>query len=196
MMAAISAARCGSDVILLDRNPWGVDHSANTFFEGMASQTGFQVDDCYIKRSLQGMRIITPSGHCATVPVKGYFIDRRRFDDHYLKIAEKEGVMLLEGQATGILIRSGNCLGIYTARGYPSQGNDRCLWSAGLSGSSSGHFSNSPSSGHCLGRGSHSPASRPRRRRLLRVLDWQHGPRVEGDFLARRRRPGYLGCLC
>ncbi len=110
MMAAISAARCGSDVILLDRNPWGVDHSANTFFEGMASQTGFQVDDCYIKRSLRGMRIVSPSGHCATVPAKGYFIDRRRFDDHYLNIAEKEGVMLLEGQATGILIRSGNSL--------------------------------------------------------------------------------------
>src|SRR5271157_3599863 len=108
MMAAISAARCGSDVILLDRNPWGVDHSANTFFNGMASQTGFQVDDCYIKRSLRGMRIISPSGYCATIPAEGYFIDRRRFDDHYLNIAEKEGVMLLEGQATGILIRSGN----------------------------------------------------------------------------------------
>ena len=108
MMAAISAARCGSDVILLDRNLWGINHSANTFFEGMASQTGFQVDDCYIKKSLQGMRIITPSDHCATVPVKGYFIDRRRFDDHYLNIAEKEGVTLLESQATGILIGSGN----------------------------------------------------------------------------------------
>ena len=108
MMAAISAARCGSDVILLDRNPWGVDHSANTFFNGMASQTGFQVDDCYIKRSLRGMRIISPSGYCATIPAEGYFIDRRRFDDHYLNIAEKEGVMLVEGKASGILIRSGN----------------------------------------------------------------------------------------
>ena len=108
MMAAISAARCGSDVILLDRNPWGVDHAANTFFNGMASQTGFQVDDCYIKRSLRGMRIISPSGYCATIPAEGYFIDRRRFDDHYLNIAEKEGVMLVEGKASGILIRSGN----------------------------------------------------------------------------------------
>jgi digeranylgeranylglycerophospholipid reductase len=110
MMAAISAARCGSEVILLDRNPWRVEHSANTFFKGMASQTGFQVDDCYIKRSLRGMRIISPSCYCVTIPTEGYFIDRRRFDDHYLDIAEKEGVMLLEGQASGILIRSGNAL--------------------------------------------------------------------------------------
>lgn len=107
MMAAISAARQGSDVILLDRNPWGVEHSANTFFKGMASQTRFQFDDCYIKKSLRGMRIISPSDYCATIPVEGYFIDRRRFDDHYLHIAEKEGVTLLEGQASGILIGSG-----------------------------------------------------------------------------------------
>lgn len=107
MMAAISAAKHGSDVILLDRNPWGIDHTANTFFKGMASQTGFQVDDCYIKKSLRGMRIISPSDYCATIPFEGYFIDRRRFDDHYLRIAEKEGVTLLEGQVSGILIGSG-----------------------------------------------------------------------------------------
>lgn len=110
MMAAISAARCGSDVILLDKNPRGVDHSANTFFEGMASQMGFQVEDCYIKRSLRGMRIISPAGYFATIPVKGYFIDRRLFDDYYLNIAEKEGVMVLEGQASGFLTGSGNTL--------------------------------------------------------------------------------------
>jgi digeranylgeranylglycerophospholipid reductase len=107
MMAAVCAARCGSDVILLDRDPWGFEHLASTFFDGMASQTGFQVDDCYIKKSLRGMRIISPSGYCATIPAVGYFIDRRRFDDHYLNVAEKEGVMLLEGQASGILIGSG-----------------------------------------------------------------------------------------
>jgi digeranylgeranylglycerophospholipid reductase len=109
MMAAISAARCGSEVILLDRDPWGAEHSANTFFKGMASQTGFRVDDCCIKKTLRGMRIISPSGYCASIPAKGYFIDRRRFDDHYLKIAEKDGVRLLEGQASGILIGSGGC---------------------------------------------------------------------------------------
>ena len=110
MMATICAARCGSDVILLDKNPWGVDHSANTFFEGMTSQTGFQIDHSYIKKSLRGMRIISPSGYCATIPAAGYFIDRRRFDDHYLNSAEKEGVKILEGQASGILIGSGNAL--------------------------------------------------------------------------------------
>lgn len=107
IMAAISAARCGSDVILLDRNPWGTDHLANTFFKGMASQTGFQVDESYVKRSLRGMKIISPSCYCTTIPVVGYFIDRRRFDDHYLDIAGKEGVRILEGQAYGILIRPG-----------------------------------------------------------------------------------------
>jgi flavin-dependent dehydrogenase len=54
MMAAVCAARCGSDVILLDRDPWGFEHLASTFFDGMASQTGFQVDDCYIKNRYEG----------------------------------------------------------------------------------------------------------------------------------------------
>ena len=106
MMAAISAARCGSDVILLDRNLWREDHSANTLFEGMATQTGLRIDQCYIKRSLQGMRIISPSSQVATIPSKGYLIDRRRFDDHYLNIAEKEGVILMEAEASGMQIRS------------------------------------------------------------------------------------------
>jgi digeranylgeranylglycerophospholipid reductase len=110
MMAAISAARCGSDVIVLDRNLRESDHSANTLFEGMASQVGLHVEHRFIKKTLRGMRIISPSGYGATIPTKGYFIDRKQFDDHYKNIAEKEGVTLLQDVATRMRTIQGKSL--------------------------------------------------------------------------------------
>jgi digeranylgeranylglycerophospholipid reductase len=109
MMAAISAARSGSDVILLDRNLAKTIHTANTLFLGMASRSGLRVDNCYIKKSLLGMRIISPSGHGVTIPAMGYFIDRKRFDNRHLCIAEKEGVMLLQEDACKLLVGPRNC---------------------------------------------------------------------------------------
>lgn len=110
MMAAISAAKCGSDVILLDRNLEEANHSANTLFEGMASQVGLHVEHRFIKKTLRGMRIISPSGYDATILTKGYFIDRKQFDDHYKNIAEKEGVALLQDVASGIRTNQGKSL--------------------------------------------------------------------------------------
>lgn len=110
MMAAISAAKCGSDVILLDRNLEEANHSANTLFEGMASQVGLHVEHGFIKKTLCGMSIISPSGYGATIPAKGYFIDREQFDDHYKNIAEKEGVILLQDVASRIRTDQGKSL--------------------------------------------------------------------------------------
>jgi digeranylgeranylglycerophospholipid reductase len=108
IMAAISAAKLGSQVILLDKDLAGSDHVANTMFEGMVRRADLQIDESYVKKSLLGMKIISPGGHQATLLAKGYFIDRKMFDGHYLGIAKKEGVMLLQGAAEGMSLNSGS----------------------------------------------------------------------------------------
>jgi digeranylgeranylglycerophospholipid reductase len=99
LMAAFSAAQGGAEVILVDRDPAGLDHAANTLFEGMAGPSGVKVEDCYLKKELEGMRILSPSGQGATIPAKGYFIDRKKFDEHYLGLAKSSGVTILAGLA-------------------------------------------------------------------------------------------------
>jgi digeranylgeranylglycerophospholipid reductase len=99
LMAAISAAKGGAGVILLDRDLACLDHAANTLFEGMAAASGIKVEDCYLKKELEGMRIISPSGQAATIPAKGYFIDRKKFDERYQSLAQSCGVTLLAGIA-------------------------------------------------------------------------------------------------
>jgi len=99
LMAAFSAAQGGAEVILVDRDPAGLDHAANTLFEGMAGPSGIKVEDCYLKKELEGMRILSPSGQGATIPAKGYFIDRKKFDEHYLGLAKSSGVTILAGLA-------------------------------------------------------------------------------------------------
>jgi digeranylgeranylglycerophospholipid reductase len=99
LMAAFSAAQDGAEVILVDRDPAGLDHAANTLFEGMAGPSGVKVEDCYLKKELEGMRILSPSGQGATIPARGYFIDRKKFDEHYLGLAKSSGVTILAGLA-------------------------------------------------------------------------------------------------
>ena len=99
LMAAISAAKGGAGVILLDRDLAGLDHTANTLFEGMAAASAVKVEDCYLMKELEGMRILSPSGHGATIPAKGYFIDRKKFDEHYLRLAQSCGVTMLAATA-------------------------------------------------------------------------------------------------
>ncbi|HPS92712.1 MAG TPA: NAD(P)/FAD-dependent oxidoreductase [Methanothrix sp.] len=99
LMAAISAAKGGAETILVDRDLAGIDHTANTLFEGMAAASGIKVEDCYMRKELEGMRILSPSGHGASIPAKGYFIDRKKFDEHYLNLAQKRGVALLTAAA-------------------------------------------------------------------------------------------------
>jgi len=99
LMAAISAANLGTSVILLDREFGSFHHCANTLFDGMASRSGVRVEDCCLQKELEGMRILSPSGEGATIPAKGYFIDRQKFDQHYLHLAEDAGVITLDGTA-------------------------------------------------------------------------------------------------
>jgi digeranylgeranylglycerophospholipid reductase len=99
LMAATSAGDAGASVILLDSDFGSFHHSANTLFEGMASRSGGKVEDCYQQKELEGMRILSPSGEGVTIPAKGYFIDRQKFDQHYLRLAEDAGVITLQGTA-------------------------------------------------------------------------------------------------
>jgi len=85
--------------MLLDRDLGSLHHAANTLFEGMAARSGIKIEDGYLQKELDGMRIIGPGGTAVTVPAKGYFIDRQRFDDHHLRLAESSGVSLLCGVA-------------------------------------------------------------------------------------------------
>lgn len=99
IMAAISAAELGSTVVLLDKDLESFRHPANTLFEGMASRAGLAIDSSYVRRSLDGMRIISPGGRAVTISGKGYFLDREKFDRHYLGMAEDRGAILLKGEA-------------------------------------------------------------------------------------------------
>ncbi len=97
--AAIKAARAGSEVILLDKDLGNLNHPASTLFEGMASRASLQIEDCYLQKELEGMQIISPSGAAATIPARGFFIDRTKFDDYQLHIAEAARVSILRGKA-------------------------------------------------------------------------------------------------
>ncbi len=99
LTAATAAAMGGASVILLDKDLDGFHHVANTLFEGMAAHSGIMVSDCYLKKELQGMRIISPGGAAVTIAAKGYFIDRQRFDEYYIQLAQSCGVALMSGTA-------------------------------------------------------------------------------------------------
>ena len=88
--------------MLLDRNLGRLQHDANTLFEGMAALSGVKIKDCLLKKELEGMRILSPTGKGVTIPAKGYFIDRGAFDSHYLRLAEKAGVALLSGDVRSL----------------------------------------------------------------------------------------------
>ena len=102
-MAAISAAKEGCDVIVADRDPSGEVHAANTLFEGMARLSGLRVEGCYIQNELEGMSIISPAGKSATIPARGYFLDRGLFDEHYRNLAHDRGIRILPAVAKEVL---------------------------------------------------------------------------------------------
>jgi digeranylgeranylglycerophospholipid reductase len=108
IMAAIKAAQMGTEVILMDKNLGQMDHTANTLFEGMASRAGLQIDDCYLQNELEGMRILSPSGLGATIPARGFFIDRKRFDDYQLAAVRAAGITVIPGEAKETRLSAGN----------------------------------------------------------------------------------------
>ncbi|MGB3944155.1 MAG: NAD(P)/FAD-dependent oxidoreductase, partial [Methanothrix sp.] len=86
--------------ILLDKDMGGkFDHPANTFFDGMFSRAGLEVEEEYILHDLLGMRIISPGGCAVEIPAAGRFIDRGKFDALYLERAERAGAELMRGEA-------------------------------------------------------------------------------------------------
>ncbi len=99
LMASISAAQMGANVILLEKDFGNLRHAANTLFEGMAARSRTKIEDCYLQKELEGMNILGPSSAAVTIPAKGYFIDRQKFDAYHLGLAEKAGVILLRGEA-------------------------------------------------------------------------------------------------
>lgn len=107
IIAAISAAEKGAEVILVDKDLDNFDHPANTFFEGMVRRAGFEVKDCYIMHRLQGMRILSPENHGIDIVARGYFIDRKKFDDYYLKIADRLGVTLIKSEVISSNLHNG-----------------------------------------------------------------------------------------
>jgi digeranylgeranylglycerophospholipid reductase len=108
-MAAVKAAQLGTEVILMDKNLGQLDHTANTLFAGMASRAGLKIEDCYLQNELDGMSILSPSGHAAIIPASGFFIDRRRFDDHHMAIAKAAGATVIPGEAKeAVLALSGS----------------------------------------------------------------------------------------
>ena len=100
IMAAIYAAKEGAEVFLLDKDMGEhFNHPANTFFQGMFSRTGQRLEREYVLHELEGMHIISPGSHCLQITAPGYFIDRSKFDQMYIKRAEQAGVELLKGRA-------------------------------------------------------------------------------------------------
>ncbi|HII07146.1 MAG TPA: NAD(P)/FAD-dependent oxidoreductase, partial [Methanotrichaceae archaeon] len=87
-------------VILLDKDMGGeFDHPANTFFDGMFSRAGLEVEREYVLHDLDGMNIISPGGRVLEISAPGRFIDRARFDSIHLEKAERSGAELLRGEA-------------------------------------------------------------------------------------------------
>ncbi len=85
--------------MLLDKDLGSLHHAANTLFEGMAGRSGIKIEECYLQKELEGMCILGPGEARVTIPAKGYFIDRQRFDDYHLRLAERAGVTLLRAAA-------------------------------------------------------------------------------------------------
>ncbi len=94
VMAARNASSKGSKVILLDKKEAsGVPtHPANTFFKGMFDRTGEEVDPSYILKYLKGAYIIAPSGRNVLFEGEAYFLDRKKFDEFYIRQAQAAGV--------------------------------------------------------------------------------------------------------
>lgn len=104
IMAASSASRAGAATVLIDQDLSGV-HPANTVFEGMAGRAGIDFRR-FATHTLDGMRIVSPSGYAVEIAARGYFLNRRDLDSYLLKEARELGVETVEMEAIGVA-RSG-----------------------------------------------------------------------------------------
>ncbi|TGC09844.1 NAD(P)/FAD-dependent oxidoreductase [Methanolobus halotolerans] len=119
VMAARNASAKGCKVILLDKKEAaGVPtHPANTFFKGMFDRTGEKVDPSYVVKNLRGAYIIAPSGRNVAFEGDAYFLDRRKFDEFYIRQAEEAGAEVRFGIEVLNVLRSEKSFLVSTSKG-------------------------------------------------------------------------------
>lgn len=119
LMAARNAALKGASVILIDRKEaiGSSTHPANTFFKGMFDKTGESVDQSYVIKNLKGAHIVAPSGSEVVVKSPAYFLDRKKFDEHYAQQVLKVGVDIRTATEALSVIRSEGVFSISTNTG-------------------------------------------------------------------------------
>ncbi|MCQ6961793.1 NAD(P)/FAD-dependent oxidoreductase [Methanolobus chelungpuianus] len=119
VMAARNASAKGCKVILLDKKEAaGVPtHPANTFFKGMFDRTGEEVDPSYVIKNLKGAYIIALSGRKVLFEGEAYFLDRKKFDEFYIRQAEAAGADVRFGIEVLNVLRSEGGFMLSTSRG-------------------------------------------------------------------------------
>ncbi len=119
VMAARNASAKGCKVILLDKKEAaGVPtHPANTFFKGMFDRTGEEVDQSYVIKNLKGAYIIAPSGRNVVFEGEAYFLDRRKFDEFYIKQAKDAGADVRFGIEVLNVLRKDGSFVVSTSKG-------------------------------------------------------------------------------
>ncbi|WP_094227185.1 NAD(P)/FAD-dependent oxidoreductase [Methanolobus psychrotolerans] len=119
VMAARNASAKGCKVILLDKKEAaGVPtHPANTFFKGMFDRTGEEVDQSYVIKNLKGAYIIAPSGRNVIFEGDAYFLDRKKFDEFYIRQAEEAGADIRFGIEVHNVLRAEGGFIVSTSRG-------------------------------------------------------------------------------
>lgn len=119
VMAARNASAKGCKVILLDKKEAaGVPtHPANTFFKGMFDRTGEEADPSYVIKNLKGAYIIAPSGRKVLFEGEAYFLNRKKFDEFYIRQAEAAGTDVRFGIEVLNVLRSEGGFMLSTSRG-------------------------------------------------------------------------------
>lgn len=119
VLAARNASAKGCKVILLDKKEAaGVPtHPANTFFKGMFDRTGEEADPSYVIKNLKGAYIIAPSGRKVLFEGEAYFLNRKKFDEFYIRQAEAAGADVRFGIEVLNVLRSEGGFMLSTSRG-------------------------------------------------------------------------------
>ncbi len=106
-MAAWQLASRGLSVVVLERRrAVGLPvQCGEALSEFALSSNGVDVRDEFVMRRIQGVRVLSPSGHHFEVPVPGYCISRTAFDRHLVALAEGEGAEVRTSTAVTSAVR-------------------------------------------------------------------------------------------
>jgi digeranylgeranylglycerophospholipid reductase len=120
-MAARAAARCGANVLLLDRRrELGVPvQCGEALSEDPLKDLGIKPDPRWIAGRTNAVKIVSPSGIAVRISEKkivgkmGYILDRKVFDKHLAMLAAKEGADVRVGTVVdGLMMENGKIKGI------------------------------------------------------------------------------------